>query len=353
MPDNMEPIIEPVSLELIKSQLTPERKLCNSNKGGNEIYVIDGKCAPDVLREVGRLREICFRDAGGATGLPLDLDRFDTMEVPYSQIVVWDPDAEAIIGGYRFILGTDVALREDGQPDLASSHQFHFSQEFITHYLPHTIELGRSFVTPEYQSSKAGAKAIFAMDNLWDGITAIVMKHPQMMYLFGKVTMYSSFDPLCRDIINYFLWKHFPDPDCLVRPHTPVEIKSDTRLISLVLRQSDFKEDYKCLKDAIRTLGCNIPPLVNSYMNLSPTMRMFGTAVNEEMPGIEDSGILVCFNEMYEEKKERHIKAIFADTIAKARQRFPQLESGFEEKLKARWKERRAKPFAKFRARFK
>ena len=177
----MEKIIDPVSVSLLKAELTPDKKLCNTNKAGNEIYVIDAFDAPNVLREVGRLREISFREAGGSSGLSMDLDEFDTMENPYKQIVIWDPDSEAIIGGYRYILGPDVKIRPDGQPHLATSHMFHFSETFIKDYLPHVIELGRSFVTPAYQSSKAGAKAIFALDNLWDGIGAVMMQHPNIV----------------------------------------------------------------------------------------------------------------------------------------------------------------------------
>lgn len=349
----MEKIIDPVDVNLLKAELTPDKKLCDTHKGGNVIYVITAQDSPNVLREIGRLREVAFRQAGGSSGLALDLDEFDTMEVPYGQIVVWDPDAEAILGGYRYILGPDVALKPDGQPHLATSHMFHFSEEFIADYLPHTIELGRSFVAPEYQSSKAGAKALFALDNLWDGITAIIMRHPQIMYLFGKMTMYPSYDKSGRDLILHFLWKHFPDPDELVRPITPVMPEVDGRLLDLILDEDDFKADYRNLKTAVRKLGTNIPPLVNSYMNTSPTMKMFGTAVNDEFSDVEETGILVCFNEMYEEKKERHIAAFLHEQVRRAHERFPNLEPGFEQKIRKRWEERRLRPFARFKSRRK
>lgn len=346
----MEKIIEPVDIALIKAELTPERKLCDTNKGGNVIYVIDGECAPNTLREIGRLREISYRQAGGSSGLALDLDEFDTMEVPYRQIVVWDPDAEAILGGYRYILGPDVVLKDDGQPRLASAHMFHFSDNFIRNYLPHTIELGRSFVQPDYQSSKAGAKSIFAMDNLWDGITAIILNHPGIIYLFGKMTMYPSYDKACRDLILHFLWKHFPDPEELVRPYEPVMPQIDGRLLGLILNETDLKPDYRRLKDAVRKLGTNIPPLVNSYMNTSPTMKMLGTAVNEELSNIEDTGILVCFNEIYPDKLDRHKEAYFRDMLGRAKKRFPSLSGGeMDERLKDRQMRRRERAFFNFK----
>ena len=303
----MEKIIDPVSVDLLKAELTPDRKLCDTNKADNEIYVVDCNNAPNVLQEIGRLREIAFRDSGGGTGAAVDLDDFDFLpDRLYRQIVIWDPDASAILGGYRYILGPDVNLDEQGQPILASAHLFHFSEAFIRDYLPHTIELGRSFVAPEYQSSKAGAKAIFALDNLWDGLAAIMLQHKDMMYYFGKMTVYPDYDKAALDLIQHFLWKHFPDPDDLIRPKQAYGLATDARLLDLILKDEDFKQDYRNLKDAIRRLGTGIPPLVNSYMNASPKMKMFGGSVNDEFFDSIEIGILIAFEEMYADKRDRH-----------------------------------------------
>ena len=329
----MEKIIDPVDVRLLKAELTPDKKLCNTNKADNEIYVIDAFDSPNVLREVGRLREVSFRQAGGSSGLSLDLDEFDTMENPYKQIVIWDPEAEAIIGGYRYILGPDVKLGPDGQPLLATAHMFHFSDHFIKEYLPHVIELGRSFVTPDYQSSKAGAKAIFALDNLWDGIGAVMMQHPNIVYFFGKMTMYPSYDHSCRDLILHFLWKHFEDKDDLIRPIEPKMPDADTRLLDLILKDEDFKSDYRNLKDAVRRLGTTIPPLINTYMNSSPTMKMFGTAVNKEFSDVEETGILISFNEMYPEKRDRHKEPYMRHLFSRMKSRFPQMKDELADKF--------------------
>ena len=328
----MEKVLDPVSVELLKAELTPDKKLCNTNKAGNEIYIVDGINSPNVLLEIGRLREIAFRDSGGGTGQSVDLDEFDTTtDNPYKQIVIWDPDASAILGGYRYILGPDIKMQEDGQPHITSSHMFHYSDLFIRDYLPHVMELGRSFVTPEYQSSKAGAKAIFALDNLWDGITAVILEHPNIMYCLGKMTIYPSFDKSCRELIQHFLWKHFPDPDVLARPKMPVEVQTDGRLLDLILKDDDYKADYRNLKEAVRKLGYNIPPLVNSYMNISPTMKMLGTGVNDEFFDAYDTGILICYEEMYAEKRDRHKAPYFRHLAEKMLHRFPGLRPEAEE----------------------
>lgn len=339
----MEKIIDPVDIDLIKAELTPEKKLRDTNKGGNEIYVIDWKNAPNTLREIGRLREISFRDAGGGTGKAADLDEFDLMEVPYQQLIIWDPDACAILGGYRFIMGPDIRFGDDGQPLLSSSEIFHFSERFLKDLLPHTIELGRSFVQPDYQSSKAGAKALFAMDNLWDGLSILMVLHPHMTYYFGKVTMYPSFDVCARDLILHFLDKHFGDREGLVTPLFPLEIKHDPRLMDLILREDDFKPDYKLLKDAVHRLGTNIPPLVNSYMNTSPTLKTFGTSHNAGFGNIFDTGFMVEFDEMYPDKKARHVESYIRQKVSQIKIRFPHFGDKSAEKVASRWERRREK----------
>ena len=346
----MEKIIDPVDIELIKTELTPGKLLCKTGRAGNEIYTLDWHDSPNTVREIGRLREISFRQAGGSSGLSLDLDEWDTMEVPYKQMIIWDPEAQAIIGGYRYIFGPDVTFLENGQPNLATSHMFHFSDEFIRDYLPHTMELGRSFVTPEYQSSKAGAKGIFALDNLWDGITALIMERPSIMYFFGKMTMYPDYDRVSRDLILSFLWKHFPDMDNLIRPIESVEPEADPRLVQLILKHDNLKDDYKLLKEAVRNRGTSIPPLVNSYMGTSPTMKMLGTAINKEFSDVEETAILVCFDEMFEEKRAHHIKSYLADKFDKAKERFPHLQSDFKEKLSERIKEHRDLALRRFKS---
>ncbi|MBP5504473.1 MAG: GNAT family N-acetyltransferase [Bacteroidales bacterium] len=345
----MEKIIDPISLDLIRKELTPEKVLCNTNKGGNIIYVVDAHDSPNVMQEIGRLREISFRDGGGGSGLAADIDIFDTMEEPYKQIVVWDPDAQAILGGYRYILGPDVKLDDKGQPILATSHMFHFSDLFIQEYLPHTMELGRSFVTPDYQSSRAGAKALYALDNLWDGIAAVAEEHLGIIYFFGKMTMYPSFDRPSRDLILHFLWKHFPDPDELVRPYKPIMPENSPRMMDLILKDTDFKDDYRNLKEAVRKLGANIPPLVNSYMNTSAAMKMLGTAINDEFSDVEETGIMICYNEMYPEKRDRHIAASVAEWTRKVRQRFPKISNESMERLKSRRSSRKTAIFEKLR----
>ena len=300
-------IIDPVDPELIESELTPERFLRDTNKAGNQIYVVSAADSPNVMREVGRLREIAFRLAGGGTGKDCDIDEFDTMDPPCRQLIVWDPESKLILGGYRYICGNDIRFEMPGRPRIATAHMFNFSERFITEFLPYTLELGRSFVRPEYQSSRAGAKALYTLDNLWDGLGGLTVVHPEIKYLFGKVTMYPSYTGECRDMILFFLHKHFPDPDNLVRPIIPLKTNMPTEELDKIFTGKDFKEDYLILNARVRAHGDNIPPLVNAYMSLSPTMRMFGTAINYEFGNVEESGIFFAVDEILDAKKKRHI----------------------------------------------
>ena len=306
-------IIQPIAKEVLKSELTPDRQLRMTNKSHNEIYVITAHNAPNVMKEIGRLREIAFREAGGGTGKSMDIDEFDTCDNCYKQLIVWNPEAEEIIGGYRYLLGTDWEYDEKGQPILATSHMFHFSDRFIKDYAPWTIELGRSFVSLPYQSSRMGAKSLFALDNLWDGLGALTVIKPNVKYFFGKMTMYPSYIRKGRDMILYFLKKHFDDQDKLIIPMKPLELETDPKELDSLFGGTSFKDDYRVLNGEIRKLGYNIPPLVNAYMSLSPTMKLFGTAINYGFGDVEETGILIAVDEILEEKRVRHIDSFIKE----------------------------------------
>lgn len=308
-----QPIIQPVNKELLKSELTPDRQLRMTNKSHNEIYIVTAHNAPNVMREIGRLREIVFREAGGGTGKEVDIDEFDICENCYKQLIVWNPEEQEIIGGYRYLPGTDWEYDEKGQPILATSHMFHFSEKFIREYAPQTVELGRSFVSLPYQSSRMGAKSLFALDNLWDGLGALTVVRPNVRYYFGKMTMYPSYIRKGRDMILYFLKKYFDDKENLIIPMKPLELETNPQELETLFSGKNFKEDYLILNREIRLLGYNIPPLVNAYMSLSPTMKLFGTAINYGFGDVEETGILIAIDEIFENKRKRHIDTFIAE----------------------------------------
>ena len=308
----MEPIIAPISTELLKAELTPAKKLRDTNKSNNEIYIVNHHDSPNVMKEIGRLREDAFRDSGGGSGLSMDIDDFDTMENPYQQLIVWDPEAEKILGGYRYILGSDIKLDENGQPMLATSHMFHFSEKFIKEYLPYTIELGRSFVAPEYQSRQAGAKALFALDNLWDGIGGLVATDPSVKYLSGKVTIYSSSPELSRKAMVYYLDKCFGDREGLITSKNPeLWTEEQGKMFEEMFTGADYKENYQILNNYVKSFGDVIPPLIHSYIGLSSTMKTFGTTFDPDFGDCYDTAMIITIDDIYQDKKDRYINSFF------------------------------------------
>ena len=298
----------PIDRDLIKAELTDDKLLRTTNKAGNLIYLTTASESPNVMKEIARIRELAFRLCGAGSGKMFDMDAFDWAERPYKQLFVWDPQNEEIIGGYRLIFGNEVAINENGQPDLVTASMYKFSQKFIDEFLPYTIELGRSFVHPDYQASKMGSKSLYSLDNLWDGLGAITVLRPDMKYFFGKVTVYPSYEEQARELIFTFLNKYFPDEDTLVEPIDPFIRPAFAADYAGLFAGGSFKEEYKILNGKVREKGVNIPPLVNTYMGLSAKMKSFGYAVCEELGGLIEFAIMVPIYEMYEEKKARHIE---------------------------------------------
>ena len=307
----MKDIIAPVPVEAIMDELTADKFFRKTNNGVNEIYVLTAHDSPNTMREIGRLREISFRAAGGGTGLDCDIDVFDTRDDNFFfQLIVWNPDDRVIVGGYRFLLCDHLPVDANGQVDTPTSELFHYSEKFVNEYLPDTIELGRSFVQPDYQPTKNLAKGIYSLDNLWDGLGSLVDIYPEAKYYFGKVTMYPQLERTSRDMILYFIQKHFPDPDGLVtvRPELDLPILTDRDWLASVLCHENYRDDYKTLVKQVRERGAAVPPLVNAYMNLSSTLRSFGTALNPGFGKVEETGILVTIEDIYEEKVRRHME---------------------------------------------
>lgn len=303
----MEPIKPPVDRALLEKELNKDTFVRKTNNGNNLIYIFTSDKAPNLMQEVGRLREITFRDAGGGTGKSLDLDEFDYGEKPFKQLIVWNPQDRDIVGGYRIAYGYDLRITPDGEVHSPTAELFNFSDKFIHEFMPDSIELGRSFVQPNYQPQYNLRKGMYSLDNIWDGLGAIIIDNPDMKYLFGKITMYPHFDSLARDLVLYFLKKYFPDPDGLMTPKYPLPILADEELLEGFFHGKSYEEGFRILIQKVRTLNENVPPLVNAYMNLSSTMRTFGTSLNKEFGNVEETGIILTIGDIYDFKKDRHI----------------------------------------------
>jgi hypothetical protein len=304
----MKPIIPPVDRLIIEHELTNDKFLRNTNKANNIVFVVDHHDSPNIMREIGRLRELTFRAAGGGTGKEVDIDLYDVADEPYKQLIVWDPDKKEILGGYRFFICSKTQPDEDGNYNIATSRLFRFSRKFKKDYIPYLMELGRSFVQPAYQSTNRHSKGLYALDNLWDGLGAIWINNPEIKYFFGKVTMYTNYQREARDLLLYFFKKYFKDPENLVTPYEPLEIETDISKLKRILKGKSYQEDYKILSQFVRAHGEVIPPLINAYMNLSPTVKCFGTVMNYHFGDVEETAMMITLNDLYPSKSDRHIK---------------------------------------------
>ncbi len=300
----MKQIIEAVDRGLLIEELTPDKFVRHTNNANNELYIFSAHNSPNLMREVGRLRELTFRSAGGGTGAEVDIDEYDLCQNCYKQLIVWDPKEHEILGGYRF---HSVDPTRGEEINLSTKHLFNFSEKFQNEYMPQMIELGRSFVQPKYQSLTRSGKGLYALDNLWDGLGALIVLNPHIKYFFGKVTMYNTYNVSARNLLFYFFEKYFHDNEGLVTPINPIEVQMDRELLSTIFRGQNYMEDYKILSQKIRELGEKIPPLINSYMNISPSMKVFGTVINHEFGEVEETGILITIPDIYQHKVERHI----------------------------------------------
>ena len=310
MTQDLSYIAPPVPRELIKAELSNKNFLRHTNYGGKDIYVTTAHLSPNIMKEIGRLRELSFATEGGGTGKPLDIDEFDTLPEPFcfKQLIVWDSAEEAIVGGYRFIHGSNMFRSVDGSIYTPTAELFHFTDEFIDNYLPYTLELGRSFVQPDYQPGNNLRKGMYSLDNLWDGLATIAVEIPETKYYFGKVTMYPHMNRKAKDMVLYFYQKHFPDRDGLMWPVDPLKIETDFNELHDLFCGHNYKEDYQILLKSVRALGSSVPPLVNAYMNLSSTMRSFGTAYNHAFGETDETGILIQVRDIFPEKRARHFE---------------------------------------------
>ncbi len=340
----MKDIIAPVDRKLLLKELTKDKYLRPTNKAHNEIYVVNAHNSPNLMREIGRLREMSFRAGGGGTGEEIDTDKYDFLEKPYQQLIVWDPQSQEIIGGYRFLSGLEVGFDSNGQPEFVMSHLFNFSQKFISEYLPYTIELGRAFVQPDYQTSKMGTKSLFALDNLWDGLGALIHSVKNARYFIGKVTIYKDYPQTARELIYEYMFRYFPDNENLITPKDPVKVSSETtKLAREVLKGNDSNADYKALQKAVRNTGDNIPPMFNAYIGLTNTMRMFGSIVDHNFGSVFETGIMVTMADLLDTKRKRYIEPYIEYLLIVLEERKQAKKLAREKKLKEKEKLKKQK----------
>ena len=313
----MNPIIDPIPVEILEEELTQELFLRKTNKANNEIYIVNARNAPNVLREIGRLREVTFRMAGAGSGNDCDLQHFDIEDVACEQLIVWNPEAREIIGSYRFTWGSRVSFEENGQPHNNTAHLFHFSEKFTKEYLPYSLEMARAFVQPKYQTSEMGVKSLFALDNLWDGIGGLVALNPQLKYLMGKVSVYCTMPEVARKAIFFYLDKYHGDRENLLVGRNAETLSSEEIAFynEMFPDTATAKDNYKVLNTFVKSHNDKVPPLIHSYIELSNGMKTYGTCSDSDFGDCYDTAMTIELSKIYENKRDRYINTFLNSQV--------------------------------------
>lgn len=349
MPKTQEKIMQLVPSSELEVELMDPKKarfVKDTEHGGNKIYIFSGNDCPKLMIQVGILREMSFRNGGGGTGLAIDIDRWDefapdgltaTALYPYDrylpylqtlgpfipqgfkQLIVWDPEEKEILGGYRYCEMEKFISKDRKSIDSPTAELFDCSLEFISAYAPFTIELGRSFVQPKYQLRAdyvPPKKALYALDNLFDGLGTLVVDHKNddIEYFFGKVTMYETYNRQARNMILYYMDKHFPDTHHLVTPKPgliPKGLDEEIAFLESIFAGKSEREDKKILIKSLREIKQGMPPLFKKYTEMSPTMKVFGTAINHHCGDVEETCILTKFSDIVQEYQIKYILNYF------------------------------------------
>jgi len=261
-------IIAPVPKALLLKEiqaLAADNRLVDQKE--YTVYMTTAEMSPAIMGEIGRLREVSFREVGEGTGLSLDIDAFDNH---YLQLFLWDNAAQEIAGAYR--MGqTDVILKQNGPDGLYSTTLFNYKSKFFDH-LNNALELGRSFIRMKYQR-KFGCLSI-----LWRGIGEFVARNLQYRHLYGPVSISQSYHIISRNLMVAFLSRHSMDPDMahLVKPRRPVRLlNSIKRAATFTMLERDAIEDISMLVSEVEKDNKGVPTLIKHYLKLNGQFLAF------------------------------------------------------------------------------
>lgn len=262
-----------------------------------DIYSVDGGSSPNLMMEICRVRQLSY----GAVGVALDDGHGDAgdLDGTYRQLIVWDRERGEIVGGYRYAVGREVVAER-----LSMSHYYHLSERFKNDYLPHAIELGRSFVSPAYQCG-ANRLTMYALDALWEGIARVV-NSTRAEYLCGRVTLYDELGVRARNLLVGYMQHSSMQTEVLMVAKQPFKAGISRRRYSEIFVGETAEENYKILLLRMRAMRRRIPPIISSYLRLSPSLRLFDSYQNEDLGGVVESAIMLTIADFYEDVKRRY-----------------------------------------------
>ncbi len=290
-------VIHPLPRKALKQQLYKSKVLGLTNDR-KKIFLIDSYTAPDVLKEIARLREITFRKVAEGTGKKMDLDKYDAH---YKHIVLWDEQELEIVGSYRIGIGKTI-MQTLGVSGFYTSELFNHSLKF-NDILFNSAEMGRSFVQSKYWNTSA-------LDYLWQGLGVFLRDNPDVKYLFGGVSLSKTYSEEAKKNIIYFYNKWFGDNSNLSSAKNKFIIPSnDISELQKFYSTNDYKAELLSLKNYLKHLGYTIPTLYKQYAELCEPdgIKFLDFAIDPEFNNCVDALILVEVAKIKPYKKERYI----------------------------------------------
>lgn len=293
----LESIIAPIEVEILERELS-NSQLISHLHGGECLYKTNYTTAPNVIRELSRLREITFRAVDEGTGKAFDSDIYDTY---YDHIILWHSQNKEIIGSYRMAITNDV-IDKYGSSGLYNASQYQFSHNF-SKILKCSIQFGRSFIQSRYWKTNA-------LDHIWRGIGNIIMQNPHVRYMWGAVSISDSYSELAKNLIISYYKKWYEGKNNYFYSNNEFVLNSDYKTQILeILSGNNYREDFKNLKNSLASLGFTLPVLLRKYTDMTDYggSLFYSFAVDPSFNNSVDCMIIVDLTMLRSELKERYL----------------------------------------------
>jgi len=300
--ETIQAVARPNDRKAVRAALLQSRIL-GETRDGKKIFLYRYQDNCPVMQEIARLREITFRSVEEGTGLAQDFDKFDLY---YSHIVLWDEQQLEIVGAYRVALGPDI-LAAHGIEGFYTQTLFDLKSDF-TALLPYSMELGRSFVQPNYWGQHS-------LEYLWYGIGAYLRERPDIKYLFGPVSISNAYPQLAKELIIGFYQQQFGSELPHTRARMPFTISEPSRQFAIDKFNADYSSSFKILNSELKKLGVKVPTLYKQYVELcvDKGCRFVDFNIDPDFNHCIDSLIMVEIDKIAPKKRQRYIEMPLVD----------------------------------------
>lgn len=291
-------IVHPKERREVKQELQ-KAELLGETVDGKKIYLFDSQPDSAVMHEVGRLREITFRQVGEGTGKKRDLDRYDR---DYRHLILWDEDALEIAGSYRLGEVKKLLTKTDSR-GIYSQELFEYDLSKMAPYFEQGLELGRSFVSPKYWGKRS-------LDYLWYGIGAYLKRYPEFRYLFGPVSLSNTYPDLAKTLIVSYYQHYFKDEDKLAVAKVPYLPESDIKhSVNTLYKGLDAKADFKLMREQLDHMNVTVPSLYKQYSELCEPggVRFIDFNIDADFGNCIDGLVMVDLHKLKAAKHKRYL----------------------------------------------